>query len=160
MVEKGKMLFLIIFVVITSLTAVIVLLANVGIFGTEVRQSAFAKWGIGGVLGEIVTATIVAFKLEFFSTKSMLIVFDFKSPKAPGAKLIECSYEISDAKGERVDRGEKLKLTRGPTPGTWMFFIPLPSNIKYEHITTMVIKDDNGIEYPVTDIILQHTLEV
>ncbi len=160
MSEKGKLLFLSIFIMITTLTAVIVLSANVGVFGQEVRQSDFAKWGIGGVLAEIVAVTIAAFKWEFFSTRNMLIVFDLKSPKAPEVKLIECSYEITDVKGEHVDGGKKIRIARGSKPGTWVCFIPLPSNIKYENLTTMTLKDDKGNEYPVTDYILQHTLEV
>jgi len=160
MAEKGKMLFLSVFMVITALTAVIVLLANVGVFGPDVRQSDFAKWGIGGVLGEIVIATIAAFRWEVLSPRNMLIILDLKSPLASGAKLVECSYEITDVKGERVDRGEKIKIARDPLSGYWRCFIPLPSNMKYEHTTTMTIKDDQGKEYTVTDWIFQHTLEV
>lgn len=158
MSEKGKQLFLFVFVMITALTAVIVLLANIGFFPNV--SSDFAKWGNRSILVEIVAVTIAAFKWEFFSTKNMLIVFDFKSPRIPEAKLIECSYQITDVKGEHVDGGKKIKITRGSKPGTWMCFIPLPSNIKYENLTTMTLKDDKGNEYPVTDYILQHTLEV
>ena len=158
MADKGKMIFLVVFVLITALTAVAVLLANLGIFGSEVRQSDFAKWGIGGVLGEIVLATVAAFKWEFFSSKNMLIIFELKS-LASETNLIGCSYEITDVKGQRVDKGE-VRIARDRTHGHWKCFLPLPSNMKYEHTTTMKIEDDQGKEYLVTDWILQHTLEV
>lgn len=160
MAEKGKLLFLSVFIVITALTAVIVLLANVGVFGSDVRESEFAKWGIGGVLGEIVIVTIAAFRWEVLSPRNMLIVLSLKSPLASEANLIECSYEISDIHGNVIDEGEKIKVIRDPASGYFRFFIPLPSNIKYEHTTTMKFRDDQGKEYTASDWILQHTLEV
>ena len=158
--EKSKMLFISVFIAITALTAVLVLLANVGIFGLDVMKGDFAKWGIGGVIAEIVVMTIAAFKWEVLSPRNMLIIFDLKSPLISESSLVECSYEITDIDGKSIEKGEKIKIGRDPVSGYWKCFIPLPSNIRYEHATTMKIKDDKGKDHTVTDWILQHTLEV
>ncbi len=163
MAEKEKMLFLFAFVAITVLTAVIVLLANIGFFGSEVRQSDFAKWGIGAVLGEIVIATITAFKWEVVSPINMPIILDIKKTSSLyGVNLehAECSYEINDTNGERVAGGEKIKITKDRQSGYWKFFVPLPSNMKNEYVTTITLKDDKGKPYEMNDYILLHTLEL
>lgn len=158
--QELRFVFIATFMIITVITAIVVLLANIGTFGTDVMQGELAKWGIGAVLGEIVIATVAAFKWEVLSSKNMLIIFDLKSPLISGAKLDSCSYEITDEKNNVIDKGE-VRIARDSLSGYWKCFIPLPSNMKYEHTTTIKIKDNNGKEYDkVSDWILQHTLEV
>ena len=91
---------------------------------------------------------------------NMLIVLDPKSSQASEAKFVECSYEIMDSKGEILDKRDKIKITKDALTHNWKFFIPLPPEIKYEHLTTITLKDDKGIEYPMTDYILSHVLEI
>ena len=144
--------------IVTVITAVVVLLANIGVFGPDVMNGDLAKWGIGAVLGEIVVSTVAAFKWEVLSSKNMCVMFDLKS-SAAGANLVGCSYEIMDEKNNCIGMG-KVKIARDPTHGQLKCFIPIPSSMKYEHMTTMKLKDDGGKEYTVNDFILQHTSEV
>jgi len=157
--QESRVLFVSVFMVLTVITAIFVLLANVGVFGKEVMSSDFAKWGIGGVLAEIVAATVAAFRWEVLSSKNMLVIFDFKPELAAATKLDRCVYEIADENNNSVCKGE-TKIARDNVSGYWRCFIPLPPKMKYEHTTTLRITDNQGREYEVTDWILQHTLEV
>ena len=157
--QKLRVFFVSGFMMITIVTAMLVLLANVGVFGSTVMESDFARWGTVSILTEIVIATVAAFKWEVLSSKNMLIVFDFKRELSTGARLDRCIYEIMDEKNKRIDKGE-VKIARDNVSGYWKCFIPLPSKMKYEHITTLKIRDNKGKEYQVSDWILQHTLEV
>ena len=76
-IKNAKMVLLYGFIAITFITAIIVLLANIGIFGEEVRKGDFAKWGMGAVLGEIVIVTIAFFKQSFLLTTKIKINLEF-----------------------------------------------------------------------------------
>jgi hypothetical protein len=157
--QELRVFFVFGFMIITIITSVIVLLANVGAFGSTVTGSDFARWGMGTVLTAIVVATVAAFKWEVLSSKNMLIVFDFKRELSIGARLDRCIYEIVDEKNKRIGKGE-VKIARDNVSGYWRCFIPLPSRMRYEHITMLKIRDSKGKEYQVSDWILQHTLEI
>ena len=116
--QELRFMFIATFMIITVITAIVVLLANIGTFGTDVMQGELAKWGIGAVLGEIVIATVAAFKWEVLSSKNMLIIFDLKSPLISGAKLDSCSYEITDEKNNVIDKGE-VRIARDNLSGYW-----------------------------------------
>jgi hypothetical protein len=145
--------------VLTIVTSIVVLLANVGVFGSAVMRSDFSRWGTGTVLSEIVIATVAAFRWEVLSSKNMLVVFKFKHKLSIRARLERCIYEITDEENKTIDKGE-VKIARDNVSGNWMCFIPLPSRMRYEHVTTLKIRDSNGKEYQVSDWILSHTMEV
>jgi hypothetical protein len=159
MAEKSKMMFISVFTLLTAITAVIVLMANVGFFGAEVRQSEFSKWGMGAVLGEIVVVTIAAFRWEVLTPRNMLFTFDLKSPLMTGTILTECSYEIQNEIGSTIDKRDNIRIVRNKN-GYYSCFIPLPSGVRYEHTIMMKLKDSQQKEYPVTDWVLQRTMEV
>jgi len=76
-ITRAKMILLYGFIAITFITAVLVLLANIGIFGEGVRNGEFAKWGMGAVLGEIVIVIIAFFKQSFVPTTKIKINLEF-----------------------------------------------------------------------------------
>lgn len=160
MAGKGRSLFISAFMILTIITAVIVLLANIGAFGEEVRLSEFAKWGIGGVLAEIVVATIAAFRLEISPPRNMLMIFNLKSSSISGTNLERCSYEIKDTKGKQVDEGKNIPIGRADKSGWFQCYITIPPKMSHMYLTTMTLEDDQGNKYLAKDYLLQHTLEV
>ena len=135
------MMFLYAFLGITALTAVVVLLANIGVFGEAVRTSEFAKWGITAV---IVTATVAAFKwwLPSFDAK---ISLDF-SPQNPFDIDLDqdnCTYELREA-GKIIETG---KIDLALSHANWQ--CALPSSVKPKQVVKLNLAERNGKKWEV-----------
>lgn len=138
------MMFLYAFLGITALTAVVVLLANIGVFGEAVRTSEFAKWGITAVIAEIVTATVAAFKwwLPSFDAK---ISLDF-SPQNPFDIDLDqdnCTYELREA-GKIIETG---KIDLALSHANWQ--CALPSSVKPKQVVKLNLAERNGKKWEV-----------
>ena len=134
-------MFLYAFLGITALTAVVVLLANIGVFGEAVRTSEFAKWGITAV---IVTATVAAFKwwLPSFDAK---ISLDF-SPQNPFDIDLDqdnCTYELREA-GKIIETG---KIDLALSHANWQ--CALPSSVKPKQVVKLNLAERNGKKWEV-----------
>lgn len=147
------------FFVITAFAAVVTVLANINLFGSEVRQSDFAKWGITSIIGVIVSSTVLAFKRIVTPTPEIMLVFNL-DPNIPTTSLSECLYEINDNQGNSIGNG-RVNVVRDTTSGFWRCFVPIPPKMQYQHVTTIKLVNDKGSEVANgADYILQHTLEV
>jgi hypothetical protein len=107
MEENLKRYFLIAFIFITIITALSVVLVNIGLFGDQVRESNFAKWGMTVVLGEIVIATIALFRFEFLQKESNFQVTFTVPEKLSGKPLnfVSGTYEVRENK-KTIDSGD------------------------------------------------------
>jgi hypothetical protein len=138
---KERMMFLIAFLGITILTAVIVLSANIGLFGEAVRTSDFSKWGIGAVLAEIVGATVIAFKWSF-TTTVVKVNLRFENESSSGVDLDfdKCMFTIRES-GNIVSTG-KLDLVFGLGEGGWQ--CTLPSTVTSNQSVQLDFVERNG----------------
>jgi hypothetical protein len=105
--DSQKSIFFIAFLGITVATAVVVLLANIGVFGEGDTVKNFASWGLAAVLAEIVGATVIAYK-TIMTTKSHLpkVIIDFPiSPSDVRLDSEKCTYKIS-IRGEEAITGK------------------------------------------------------
>jgi hypothetical protein len=149
--ENVILIILIIFVIITSIVAIGALLANLGLFGEEVRKAESTKWFLTSVIGPIVTVVILVLKSELIYKGNFWINIDFiKDPtKHPleYENIIDYNREKSSYKirlhKDIVEQG-KLDLVpdkTGPQP-IWQWFAPIPLN--RDHIIKMEIHDNKG----------------
>lgn len=151
MAEKERAYLVFSFMVVTVFTAIIVVLANIGVFGEQIRISDFAtKWGTVFVLGEIVAATLAAFKYEVFSKSMIEIVFDLSfsedaSIDADSVNLEEGKYQMFDNKGEITSEGKILPI-RLEKSDEWGCHINL-SRIESAYVTRIILKDEDGHEW-------------
>jgi hypothetical protein len=139
-----RTMFMTVFLLITALTAVVVLGANVGFFGESVRTSDFAKWSVTAVIAEIVSATVVAFKW-WFSPLEISVSLDF-SPKEPfdiDLNADKCTYEVR-AGGDVISGG---KVAVALAEGGWQ--CTLPSTIKPNHIVSLNLEEKGGTKWEV-----------
>jgi len=149
--EKERAFLVFSFMIVTIFTAIIVVLANIGVFGEQVRISDFAtKWGTVVVLGEIVAATLTAFKYEVFSKSMIEIVFVLSSPEdvpvdADLVNLEEGKYQMFDNRGEIISE-EKILPIRLEKSDEWGCHIGL-SKIESAYVTRIVLKDEEGNEW-------------
>jgi len=149
--EKERTVLVLGFMVFTIFTAVIVVLANIGVFGEHVRTSDFTtKFGTGVLLAEIVAATLAAFKYEVFSKSMVEIVFDLRSPKddpidARLVRMEEGRYQMFDNGGEIIDEGKILPIQLEKSD-EWGCHIAL-SKIESAYVTRIILKDEGGEEW-------------
>jgi len=136
---RERMIFLIAFLGITILTAVIVLFANIGFFGEDVRTSDFSKWGIGAVLAEVVGATVIAFKGSFAPTV-VKVNLEFENEPSSGVDIDvdKCTFTIRES-GNIVSTG-KLDLVFGF--GGWQ--CTLPSTVTSNQSVQLDFIERNG----------------
>ena len=143
---KERIVFLIAFLAVTVLTAVVVLLANIGIFGDSVRTSDFSKWGIGAVLAEIVGATIVAFKWTV-NPGNIQVNLDF-SPKVPidvDLDVDNCTYEIRE-EGKITATG---KIDLSFAQGGWQCTLPAVATLNSFRIIRLNLTERSGQKWEV-----------
>lgn len=146
------------FLIITVLTSIFVLLANVCFFGPDVMHSEFARWGFTVVLAGVVGSIFTAFRLIVTSAPMILLVFDLKSTNVSKLNLAECLYETRDSEGQSVHKGS-AKLVWDNTSSCWKCFVPLSPDMQFQHTTTVKLKDNKGREVlTASDFILQHTI--
>ncbi|KPV65061.1 MAG: hypothetical protein AOA65_0564 [Candidatus Bathyarchaeota archaeon BA1] len=141
---KERMILLIAFLAITVVTAVVVLLANIGVFGEAVRTSDFSKWGVGVVLAEIVGATIAVFKWSLLPV-DIKVNLDF-SPKSSidvDLDVDNCTYDIRE--GGRIIATGKMDLAFAQ--GGWQ--CALPSTVRLNHIIRLNLIERNGQKWEV-----------
>ena len=140
------MIFIVSFMGITILTAVIVLLSNIGVFGETVRTSDFSsKWGVGVVLTEIVGTTIAVVKWSLlpFDVK-VYLDFPHKPSIPPDLDIDNCTCEIREA-GEIMETCKiGLAIAEG---GGWQ--CSLPSAVKPNHIIKLNLIEKNGQKWEV-----------
>jgi hypothetical protein len=148
-----KTSFLVVFLGITALTAIVILAAVIGLFGEPVRNSDFSKWGIGAVLAEITIATVAVFKTTFKDSDMILTAnIKFEGEK----KIIQldvdnCEYIIRED-GRKIG-GDKLQLQEGGSVNdensgiVWQ--CRLPSLVKPNQAIELILKDTNGREWKV-----------
>lgn len=141
---KERFMLLLAFLAVTVLTAIVVLFANIGIFGEAVRTSDFAKWGLGAVIAEIVGATITALKWTL-PPYDIKVNLDF-SPENPidvDLDVDKCTYEIREA-GKIIEQGRMdLALAHGGWQST------LPSTVKPKHIVRLNLTERSGKKWEV-----------
>lgn len=137
-------MFLVAFLAVTVVTAIIVLSANIGVFGEAVRTSEFAKWGLGAVIVEIVGATVAAFKWSL-SPFDIMVNLDF-SPTNPfdvDLDVDKCTYEVREG-GKIVETGKMdLALSRGGWQSN------LPSSVKPKQVVKLELVEKNGKKWEV-----------
>jgi len=122
MKENYKKQLFILFMAITLITALVVLLANIGFFGETIRESEFAKWGVGVVLAGIISAVVAVFKFEFLKEKSekkMIVNVKFPTEDVD-LNVDKCILEIRDKKGNKKSR-KNPNLTFSSQSGYWSF---------------------------------------
>jgi len=125
MKENYKKYLFIGFIAITFITALVVLLANIGLFGETIRESGFAKWGIGGVLAGIISVVVALFKFEFLKEKSekrMIVNVKFPTEDAD-LNVDKCILKRRDKKG-RKKSSMNPNLTFSRQSGFWSFQLP------------------------------------
>ena len=141
---KERIMLLLAFLAVTVLTAIVVLFANIGIFGEAVRTSDFAKWGLGVVIAEIVGATITALKWTLHPY-DIEVNLDF-SPENPidvDLDVDKCTYEIREA-GKIIEAGRMdLAFAHGGWQST------LPSTVKPKHIVRLNLTERSGKKWEV-----------
>ena len=141
--EKDKRYLVVVFIVITFITAFALVLANLGLFGEAIRESDFAKWGMGAVLGEIVLATLALFKFEFLKEKKekkMIVHVTFPT-KDVDLNVDKCILKIRDKKGH-YKPNTTPNLTFNKVSGSWSF--QLPEVVAEEDSVSLELEDDNG----------------
>lgn len=115
----------IVFVAITLITALVVLLANIGLFGETIRESEFAKWGVGVVLAGIISAVVAVFKFEFLKEKSekkMTVNVKFPTEDVD-LNIDKCILKIKTFKGYKKPIINP-NLTFSSQSGYWSFQLP------------------------------------
>jgi len=134
-----RRMYLAAFLMITALTAIVVLGANIGAFGEAVRTSDFAKWSLSAIIAEIVGATVIAFKW-LLSPLDISVNLDF-SPKEPidiDLDADNCSYQAREG-GKIISEG---KITVALADGGWQ--CTLPPTIKHKHVVNLSLIERNG----------------
>lgn len=140
-IKNAKMVLLYGFIAITFITAIIVLLANIGIFGEEVRKGDFAKWGMGAVLGEIVMVMIIFFKQSFVPTTKIKINLEFpKDAIDVDLDRQNCFYEME--KNGKTVRG---KITPMLTQG-WQVALPPEIQASDDEIR-LILQERDGTKW-------------
>ena len=126
MKENYRKYLFIVFIAITFITALTVLLANIGLFGETIRESEFAKWGIGGVLAGIISVVLALFKFEFLKEKidrKMIVNLKFPPNKDVDLNVDKCILKIRDIKG-RKKSSMNPNFTFSKQSGFWSFQLP------------------------------------
>jgi hypothetical protein len=137
-------MFLLAFLGVTVLTAIVVLAANIGVFGEAVRTSDFAKWGIGAVIAEIVGATVAALKWSL-SPFDIRVNLDF-SPKDSldvDLDVDKCTYEVRE-EGKIIEKG---KIDLALAHGGWQ--CTLPSTVRPKHVVGLNLTERSGQKWEV-----------
>ena len=141
---KERSIFLLAFLGITVLTAIIALGANIGVFGEAVRISDFAKWSIGVVLAEIVGATVAAFRWSLLPF-DIRVNLDF-SPKDSidvDLDVDNCTYEVRE-EGKIIEKG---KMDLAFAHGGWQ--CALPSTVRPKHVVKLNLTERSGQKWEV-----------
>ncbi len=97
------------------------------------------------------------------SDNLMAIVLHPKSQNASVAVFKEYSYSIDTIDGINVVNKQNLKMPNYKEEGKnryWNIFIPIPSKISYHYYATITLKDDKGVDYQMTDFLLQRTWDI
>ena len=131
------------FLLLTALTVVAVLGANIGVFGEAVRTSFFAEWGLTAVIAEIVGAIVFAFKWSLSSPK-IRVLLDF-SPRAGVDVYLDpdnCTYQVRDEGGIINEGKVTVTLEEG-----WQ--CTLPSTTKPEDSITLSLVERDGRKWEV-----------
>lgn len=143
--EKRKTIIFLAFVVVTILTAVLVLLANIGIFGEDVRNGEFAKWGVGVVLAEIVGATVLVFKQSFSPSINAVVNLQFPLPSRDiDLDPERCSLQLRTSIGKTITK----KVTPAIGVGGWHCSIPTDVTSSND-LLTLELNEINGRKWKV-----------
>lgn len=124
-IDERKTIFLA-FLAITVVTSIIILFANVGYFGEEVRESEFAKWGYTVVIAEIIAASVATYRTLLLSSEEIYAVnlsFVDKKPYEIDLDDSKCTYELKDVKGN-VKKGS-LNVFQASETGNWRCYMPI-----------------------------------
>ena len=141
--QKLNSILFIGFIVITFVTAIIVLLANIDVFGEEIRNSDFAKWGIGAVLAEIVAVTILAFKQSINLTARLKV--NLKFPDPPNQIDLDSSKSTFEIKKQ----GKIVTGNLTPVLGVGGWQVTLPSDVGTEDLVRLFFEDTQGQKWEV-----------
>jgi hypothetical protein len=165
---KERTLFLVTFLAITALTSIVVLGANIGKFGEDLKDSRFSQWGLGVVLAEIIGATTLAYR-SLYALPDLNVDLTFEKPKSPlplpdtydliPLDLENCTYTIKEM-ADKVGSG-KMSLTsheiigeiNGKKEVMKIWRCKLPKSLKPDQNIEFQLKDKKGVEWEITPFV-------
>lgn len=147
--EKARIATIFVLLALLVLTALAVLGANLNFFGAATRDSAFAKWGITGVLAEIVALCWFLVKFLFKESRLALLVCLPSELAAQEIRLIEWDEDECFILGAKLR--EKVKLIPSPVgPSLRVHFPPrILDLLKDEEFLELQLRDMNGNRWEV-----------
>jgi hypothetical protein len=115
MADNIQQRVLMIVLILTSIITLAAVAANLGLFGESELVSNFAKWGLTGVLGVIVTTAVGISKGLFSKTNKLRVSITFKE-KQPGEVRLDttkCEYQLLDDKGNEIEKNKLTPVIKG-----------------------------------------------
>jgi hypothetical protein len=145
--DRNRTLIFIAFLVLTILTALAALGANLGFFGEPVRNSNFASWSMAAVLGEIVAATVVLFRVAVVPRGPIDLTLSFKDKDGFEVDLNEdqCTYLLVTEAGPRPEK--RLFVYTDKQHGWWQCRLP-PDATEHDLVEFRLI-ERNGARWRV-----------
>jgi len=122
--EELQALVLKILLVLTSVITIAAVAANLGIFGESEIVASFAKWGLTGVIGVIITSAIGIYEGLFTKAHRLRVSLEFES-RPPGEVRLDtekCEYYLLDEDGKEI---QKDKLTPVREGQNWECTLPV-----------------------------------
>jgi len=142
---------ILIFGILTGVIAIMGVLANVGVFGEDVRTSSAAKWLLTSIIGPIASVVVLFVRSELVTKQPLMINIYFrKNPSAyppEYAQVVDIDEESTTFEillgNDKVEGGKADLAPEGSQDGqpVWRWRSPIPLSPEHRVKLTIVDKD-------------------